>query len=211
MPVRYPNACRSGAVPHAVDGARKPGRARRRRAGNLVLLTGVLAFTSVPAVAHDALVGSEPADGAVVREAPTSVQLSFAATQAGIGAEVVVTGPDGAVWSDGPAEVSGATVTQPLKAGMPSGEYTVLWRSVAGDGHPVDGTLSFKVDLPAEALSPADAIVEAPVIIETPADAAPEVAAEPVDARGAVPWLVAGGSVLALGAVAAGLARRAGR
>jgi copper resistance protein C len=174
-------------------------------------MSGVLALAGTPAVAHDALLDSEPADGAVVTQAPDRVLLSFAATQAEIGAEVVVTGPDGTVWSDGPAVVSGATVTQPLKAGMPSGEYTVLWRSVAGDGHPVDGALGFTLDLPVDPPPPVDVIVETPAISETPATAPPEAAAEPVDGRSAVPWLVAGASVLALGAVGVGLARRAGR
>ena len=101
-----------------------------------------------PALAHDVLVGTDPADGAVLDVAPPAVVLTFAAEQAGVGAEVVVTGPDGASWSAGAAVVDGTTVTQPLAAGMPDGAYAVAWRSVAQDGHPVTGAFGFTLDVP---------------------------------------------------------------
>lgn len=128
-------------------------RPRLRRTGRplavLALAAGLLAFAE-PAAAHDALVGSDPADGAVLTVAPTQVVLTFSAPQAGIGAEVAVVGPDGAMWSDGPAQTSDVTVTQPLLPSLPDGAYTVTWRSVAQDGHPVSGVLGFTLQLPVE-------------------------------------------------------------
>lgn len=135
---------------HAPASARRPGL--RRTGGPLAVLAlavGLL-VVSAPATAHDALVGSDPADGAVLSAAPTQVVLTFAAPQAGIGAEVAVTGPDGATWSDGPAQTSDATVTQPLLPSMPDGAYTVTWRSVAQDGHPVSGVFGFTLQLPVD-------------------------------------------------------------
>lgn len=164
-------------------------------------MTGALALVAVPAQAHDALLGSEPADGAVLTDAPAQIVLTFASPQAEIGAEVVVTGPDGAAWSDGGAVVTGATVTQPLRGGLPSGAYQVLWRSVAADGHPVDGTLSFALDLPIEPTTAPVEPVEQEVVVAAPAETPPEladVADDPDDdLLSLVPWL-AGGAFLAV-------------
>ena len=113
-----------------------------------LLASAVTVALASPAVGHDVLVGTDPADGAVLDAAPTQVVLTFAAEQAGVGAEVAVTGPDGTSWSDGAAVVAGTTVTQALAAGMPDGAYTVAWRSVAQDGHPVTGAFAFSLDAP---------------------------------------------------------------
>ncbi|GGB91618.1 copper resistance CopC family protein [Cellulomonas carbonis] len=121
-----------------------PGPRGRR---SLVLLLGlVLAVVApLPALAHDALVGSEPADGAVVGTPPTDVVLTFSSTQLDVGAAVTVTGPDGREWVEGAPLVEGERVVQPLATGMVPGSYTVEWRSVSGDGHPVTGTFAFEV------------------------------------------------------------------
>jgi hypothetical protein len=158
-------------------------------------MTGALALVAVPAQAHDALLRSEPADGAALTDAPAQVVLTFASPQAEIGAEVVVTGPDGAAWSDGAAVVTGVAVTQALRRGLPSGDYLVQWRSVAADGHPVDGTLSFALDLPIE---PTTAPVEPAGVVATPTETPSQTLAEAAEdvADGApsrrVPWLAAG-------------------
>ena len=137
-------------------------------------MTGALALVGTPAQAHDALIGSDPADGSVLVDTPTSVVLTFANPQTEIGAEVVVTGPDGAAWSDGAAVVSGATLTQPLREGLPNGSYLVQWRSVAADGHPVSGTLAFSLERPIEptaapvTTAPVLASEAAPTPTETP-------------------------------------------
>lgn len=174
---------------------------RCHRLGVIAVMTGTLVLVAVPAQAHDALLGSEPADAAVLTDAPTQVVLTFAGPQAEIGAEVVVTGPDGAAWSDGAAVVAGSTVTQPLKGGLPGGAYVVQWRSVAGDGHPVDGTFSFTLDPP---ILPTTPPVEPEVVIAAPAETPTETPAvladladDPDEPPSFVPWL-AGGALLAV-------------
>lgn len=188
----------------------------RVRTGAIVVgLTLAMLAPSAPAVAHDALVSSDPPDGAVLAAAPTQVVLVFSDAQAEIGAEVVVTGADGQAWSAGAAQVAGTTVTQPLAAAMPNGAYTVTWRSVAGDGHPVTGTLGFTVDAPAPTVAATPTAAPAPAPSEATATrtptpevtiAATRTAAPDADggSTSAGPWLWLAAAVV-VGLVAAGL------
>ena len=195
-----------------------------RRAGGRLAAGAVVLLVSIgwaaPALAHDALLGSEPADGAVLTEAPSQIVLTFSDAQAGVGSEVAVVGPDGAVWSDGPVQVSEAVVTQPLRPDMPEGVYTVTFRSVAGDGHPVSGTFTFSVDLPEAVVTEAAEPAAAAPVTEAaePAAAAPVTeAAEPATAapddgapaRSWLGWMPAATAVLlALTGVVAAVRRR---
>ena len=133
-----------------------------------LLALGLVVVGATSAIAHDALIGSDPADAAALTSAPTQVVLTFSADQLAVGTAVEVTGPDGASWVDGAPVVVGSAVTQALLPGLPDGGYTVLWRSVSGDGHPVDGTLTFSLDVPEP--DPVVEPVEEPV--EDPAAAA---------------------------------------
>lgn len=179
------------------------------------------------ATAHDVLESTDPPDGAVLEAAPEQVVLTFTAPQAGVGAEVVVTGPDGAPWSEGPAVVAGPTVTQALAAGMPDGAYTVSWRSVAQDGHPVTGSFGFVVagppapeptaEVTAEATAqaaPEPEATEQPASAEetaTPATSAEESPDAEDGAASRVAWAVAGLVAASVAAGALVLRRRAGR
>ncbi|NLE71375.1 MAG: copper resistance protein CopC [Actinomycetales bacterium] len=202
----------------------RPG-ARGSVRGAAVLVIGLLgALLAAPAAAHDVLVGTDPPDGAVLDTVPTQVVLAFSAPQTDLGAELAVTGADGTAWASGPAVVAGTTVTQALRPGLPDGAYTVAWRSVAQDGHPVSGTFSFEVaagqapeatDAPAEPTQtpaatpapdePADATPTATAGADDPADGA-----DAADAGRGVPWGVVAAVVVAVvaTAVAAVLAQR---
>lgn len=134
-------------LPHA-----RAGVSFARAAAVLVASLLLPGWSPGQAVAHDALVSTEPGDGTTVEE-PDAVVLTFSADQLAVGAVVAVTGPDGQEWGDGATTVSGVTVTQPLREGLPSGEYQVAWRSVSGDGHPVDGTFRFTAEAASKSLS----------------------------------------------------------
>jgi len=205
--VRHPPAHTPSGPGHTTAPFRRTGG--RLAAGAVVLLVSI--GWAAPALAHDALLGSEPADGAVLTEAPSQIVLTFSGAQAGVGSEVAVVGPDGAVWSDGPAQFSEAVVTQSLRPDMPEGVYTVTFRSVSGDGHPVSGTFTFSVDLP-EAVVTETAVTETPVT-ETPVTETPEpAAAAPDNGAPARPWLgwmaAATAVLLALTGVVAAVRRR---
>lgn len=111
-------------------------------------LTLVLLVLAVPAHADTDLVGSAPLHGSTVTSRPTSVTLDFKDRLVGEPL-VAVTGPDGARVDDGRPVVLDTRVQQPVDT-TGNGEYTVVFRVVAEDGHPVKGTVTFVLDAPAE-------------------------------------------------------------
>ena len=63
-----------------------------RLAACVVLAGSVLLGSAAAAAAHDALVGSDPADGAALDAAPAQVVLTFSADHLEAGSAVTVTG-----------------------------------------------------------------------------------------------------------------------
>lgn len=131
----------------------------RTRGPVLGLLTALLTLlglgiVAVPASAHDTLLSSTPAADSTSQTAPERVVLTFSGPIAELGNEVVVTDPDGVDVHDGDPQASGADLTVALVNDLPSGTYTVTWRAVSSDGHPISGDFTFDLDLPD---SPADA------------------------------------------------------
>jgi len=122
--------------------------AARARALLVATLTGLVLFTPDRASAHAALVDSDPPDGATLTSAPARVTLTFDEA-IGRPAYVVVTAPDGTRVDVGAAEPVDATVTQrldPSAAPAQAGRWTVAFRVVSVDGHPVSDELSFTVE-----------------------------------------------------------------
>ncbi len=95
--------------------------------------------------AHDALVGSSPDAGATLDAAPTEIELQFSGAIQELGTQVAVTASDGTSVVDGPVQVDGTGVVQPLTPDLPAGDYTVEWRATSADGHPLSDEFSFTV------------------------------------------------------------------
>lgn len=134
---------------------------RRSRAPLTVLLPALLALlvllAGAPrAAAHNALQGTDPADGSTVDVPPSHVTLTFDQPAQALGTEVVVLGPDGAVVSTGTAELVDHTVAQALADGLPAGAYTVQWRVTSADGHPLSGELTFTAAAASPAAQPSE-------------------------------------------------------
>lgn len=106
----------------------------------VVAVLGLVA--AAPASAHDALVSSDPANGATVATPPDRVTLTFDQPALAIGTTLRVIGPGGDVQSGAPRLVD-STVTQELAPGIPAGSYRIAWRVTSTDGHPVSGELTF--------------------------------------------------------------------
>ncbi|WP_245533506.1 copper resistance CopC family protein [Actinoalloteichus spitiensis] len=107
----------------------------------MVSLLLVLAW---PASAHNVLVGCDPVDGATLPTPPDAVELVFDQPVLGGFNTVTVTGPGGYRWErDEEVAVEGASVRQRLHPLGPAGEYTIAYRILSADGHPVSDTLTF--------------------------------------------------------------------
>ena len=102
----------------------------------------VIGLGAVPASAHENLVRAVPANGSTVTSSPARVQLVFD-EKAGTPAEIVVTGPSGDAVDDGPVRVADNTVSVRVDV-RAAGRYTVAYRVVSADGHPVSGQTTFR-------------------------------------------------------------------
>src|SRR5699024_2795291 len=101
-------------------------------------------LSAAPAAGHATLLGTDPADGEVLTEAPDVVVLTFN--------ESVQTQPDAVrlLDADGqPLPSEAASVDQTVEIAVPDelaeGTYIVDWRVVSADGHPVAGAFTFAV------------------------------------------------------------------
>ncbi|KQO11556.1 hypothetical protein ASF06_02620 [Agreia sp. Leaf244] len=131
-----------------------PNRTARRTAvvGALTLLAAVTvgAVGQVPtASAHNYLVSSTPEAGSVLTSLPpefvittNDVLLDFGGENTGSAGALEVQGPDGLFYGDGCVTVSGPSISTAAALG-PAGDYTVIWRVVSTDGHPVSNQFAF--------------------------------------------------------------------
>lgn len=110
----------------------------------LTALALLLVLPATPASAHAGLVSTTPGDGAVLATAPRTIELVFG--------EPVGLVPDGFRLYDGnggdrtlSAEQLDEAVTATVPSNLPDGSYTLSWRVISNDSHPVSGVLSFTV------------------------------------------------------------------
>lgn len=137
----------------ASKGQHKAGYGRALLAGTL-LAAGLLA----PAQAHDSLVSSNPQADSTLSQAPQEIELTYSSDimQVEGANQIRVTNSAGESVTEGEPEISGTTLTQDLTtSGSEDETYTVNWRVVSSDGHPIQGTFSYsvgqgKTDTPAE-------------------------------------------------------------
>ncbi len=102
--------------------------------------TGVLG--SGPASAHAALTGSDPAEGSTLSAAPSTVSLTFN-ENVGSTAQVAVTAPDGNPVEVTDIEAVDRQVTASVDDADQRGTYTLSFRVVSADGHPVTGSIAY--------------------------------------------------------------------
>ncbi|WP_306927295.1 copper resistance CopC/CopD family protein [Streptomyces luteogriseus] len=106
---------------------------------------------AAPASAHAALRGTDPDDGSVVKRAPRHVTLTFTESVGLRDDSFRVFGPDQRrVHTDEATHADGRSDT--ARVGLPGklaqGTYTVAWRVVSADSHPVSGAFTFSVGKP---------------------------------------------------------------
>lgn len=170
--------------------------------GGLMLAAATL-LSPAAASAHDVLIDSSPAAGTSVDTLPGALTLTFSADLiSGDGTTgVQVTAPGGADVKSGDPVVEGPVVTVPLTGDGPAGEYSVIWRVVSSDGHPISGEFVFEVltgtepaatptSEPTTAPPTAPAATEAPA--ETPDDESSDAASEAFLSPGVIAAITVG-------------------
>ncbi|WP_407566161.1 copper resistance CopC/CopD family protein [Streptomyces sp. 184] len=130
---------------------------RRRALGALCAAVAavlcVLLPGATPAAAHAALTATDPAEGSVVQEAPQAVTLTFSEGVQLSDDAIRVLDPDGNDVTKGDAgHVDGNTKTAStaLRPGLPDGTFTVVWKTVSADSHPISGAFTFSVGKPSK-------------------------------------------------------------
>lgn len=114
-----------------------------------VLTLGLGAFVgAAPAAAHAARVSAEPTEDSTLAQGPPVASATFNEEIQKTFAVMTVVGPDGNLWSKGPARVQGANVYVDLLPLGPVGTYTVNYRVTSVDGHVISGNWRFQLTQP---------------------------------------------------------------
>ncbi|MEM9813339.1 MAG: copper resistance CopC family protein [Pseudomonadota bacterium] len=110
-------------------------------------LAGAVALAllvAAPVSAHSRKTGTDPADGAVLDVAPETIRMDFDQPIAitmirltdGSGAELPVAQNK---------SLKKVMTFEAVPPNLSAGTYTIEWRGLSDDGHPVQGTFSFDV------------------------------------------------------------------
>lgn len=117
---------------------------KHRRSALIFAIGGFALFINLaPANSHSQLVSSDPVDGSVLSAAPAKLVLTFNEALLEEAVAVAISNSSGAAVSGTVASSAGAIVTIPWPAELPSDTYTVSYRIVSADAHPVTGSISF--------------------------------------------------------------------
>lgn len=129
-----------------------------RRTPALLLLAALLGAVLAlggqgTASAHAVLLDTLPQDGAVLVEAPEVAELQFNEPVRPVEGAVALYGGSGADGTDGDAGAGvgldaravDQQVLVELPPGLGDGDYTLSWRVVSADGHPISGVVQFRV------------------------------------------------------------------
>ncbi|MCX4812491.1 copper resistance protein CopC [Streptomyces sp. NBC_01239] len=121
------------------------------------LLFLLLLGTASTASAHAALESTDPADGSVLKSAPRTVTLTFSESVALLDDSFRVYDPDNRrvpTSSAHHAKGAGDTASVTLPGKLGTGTFTVAWRVVSADSHPVSGAFTFSIGKPSATTTP---------------------------------------------------------
>ncbi|BCG70864.1 copper resistance protein C [Mesorhizobium sp. 113-1-2] len=125
--------------------------------GLLGLLVGLMVMASTDqAFAHAALIKTDPADGAVLAQAPTQFSLTFSEPVSPLVLTLVK--PDGTPVALTSFRLTDQTVEIDNPQALKSGTHVLSWRVISADGHPVGGSLLFSIGAPSEPPAVSEAV-----------------------------------------------------
>ncbi|WP_326564460.1 copper resistance CopC family protein [Micromonospora peucetia] len=124
-------------------------RSRRPTAAALVAAAlaaaALLLVPATPAAAHNTLRAASPADGAHLTTPPTRITLEFAQRLDPTFTTIALTDAVGRKIPTGAPAVDGTKGTVTIDETLGEDTYTVAFRIVSADGHPVQGSYRFTV------------------------------------------------------------------
>ena len=102
----------------------------------LAAMLATMVTLASPAAAHARLEASSPKDDSTLTATPPEIMLRFnEPIKDGLNQVSVKSGSTDV--TDGDLEIEGNTVYQPIKSSLKSGSYTVTYKVVSADGHPI--------------------------------------------------------------------------
>ncbi|MFU8875478.1 copper resistance CopC family protein [Micromonospora sp. SL4-19] len=193
-----------------------PTRIRRPSAAGLVAAVlaalAMLLAPASPAAAHNSLQAANPAQDSRLSTPPTQITLKFLQKLDPAFTTIVLSDADQRKVPTSEPAVTGATGTVTITQPLANGNYTVAYRVVSADGHPVQGSYSFTLADPAAATASAAPDVAASAAANTdavsPASASPAASSRRSDGSGPILLLAGGIAVVAVVAGVVVLRRR---
>jgi copper transport protein len=132
-------------------------RAGRIGGGLLGLLIALVVMASTgQALAHAALIKTDPADGAVLAQAPAQFSLTFSEPVSPLVLTLVK--PDGTPLALTSFRLTDQTLEIDNPQARKSGTHVLSWRVISADGHPVGGSLLFSIGAPSEPPAVSEAV-----------------------------------------------------
>ena len=142
---------------HALRAGRHARRTRPSVAGLVAAALAAVATLLVPAVpaaAHNALKAATPARDARLTTAPKQISLEFMQKLDPAFTTIALSDAAQRKIPTGAPTVTGAKGVVTIGEPLANGTYTVAYRVVSTDGHPVQGSYRFTVADPAATASP---------------------------------------------------------
>ena len=125
-------------------------------------------LTLNPVFAHTELVSVEPSTDQVMFTLPPEVKLTFGESVIAEGTFASITTTTGSVETT--VRVEAADVYVAIPADLVGPDVTISWKTVAADGHPLDGETVYKLAEARGEATPEVTTMEEPVVISAPVE-----------------------------------------
>ena len=140
-----------------------------KRIFRVFLGISIFSFLSIsPVLAHTDLVSVEPATDQVMLTLPSEIKLTFGEAVLAEGTFASITTAAGSVETT--VRVEAANVYVAIPADLVGPDVTISWKTVAADGHPLDGETVYKLAENRGEVTPEVTTMEEPVAISAPVE-----------------------------------------
>lgn len=110
------------------------------------LLVVLVTLATTPVWAHAVLMESSPKMNATVKGPNVPIKLRFNVRVDGKRSRLQLTDPDGATTTLEAPKQTGPDILESRATGLKPGDYKLVWRALAADGHMSNGEVDFTVN-----------------------------------------------------------------